>query len=139
MYCFDEGNEIDIAVYDISDPTHPKTIGTFQYSGEAAFNAVPHNGEIRGRYLYVAYYTVGLQVFDVSNPYHPYEVGKIETYRDPSGSGVIAETGSGSAGGWNVSTLFVVKIQISPAIAPDCIYHFSLLDIPVPSKWKHSC
>lgn len=103
IFCFDEGNQVDISVHDISDPTQPKTIGQFQYSEEAIYNGVPHNGEIRGQYLYIAYYTVGLRVFDVSNPYHPFEVGKAETFRDPNGSGTVVKAESISDGAWNVS------------------------------------
>jgi hypothetical protein len=103
LFCFDEGNQVDIAVHDIADPTQPKLIGTFQYSGEADYNAVPHNGEVRGQYLYIAYYSVGLRVFDISNPFQPFEVGKAETLRDPDGTGVLENTAL-SDGAWNVST-----------------------------------
>jgi hypothetical protein len=135
LFCFDEGNEVDIAVHDISDPKHPKLIGTFQYSGEADYDAVPHNGEIRGQYLYVAYYTAGLRVFDISNPFQPYEVGHAETYRDPDGDGVMDRTSLKNKyeGAWNAypylpsgnvllsdrnSGLFVVK-QIAPYYSPE--------------------
>eukprot|EP00804_Cyclotella_cryptica_P015092 CCRYP_000666-RB/>CCRYP_000666-RB protein AED:0.22 eAED:0.22 QI:211/1/1/1/0.83/0.71/7/631/662 len=89
LFSFDENNAVDITVHDISDPTQPTFIKTFQYSGNAEHDAIPHNGEIRGRYLYVAYYMAGLRIFDVSNPYQPYEVGKDETFRDPNGDGVF--------------------------------------------------
>jgi len=89
LFSFDEGNAIDISVHDISDPSQPTFIKTFQYSGNAQHDAIPHNGEILGQYLYVAYYMAGLRVFDVSNPYQPYEVGKDETFRDPNGDGVF--------------------------------------------------
>ena len=32
IFCFDEGNQVDIAVHDISDPTQPKLLGNFHYS-----------------------------------------------------------------------------------------------------------
>ena len=106
LFCFDEGNQIDIAVHDISDPANPALIATFQFSSESAKqNAVPHNGEVRGQYLFVAYYKAGLRVFDISNPFQPYEVGKAETYRDPNGDGIFEnEINENYYGGaWNVS------------------------------------
>lgn len=35
LFCFDEGNAVDIAVHNISNPTSPKLLGTFQYSQSA--------------------------------------------------------------------------------------------------------
>lgn len=66
---------------------------------------MPHNGEVRGQYLYVAYYKAGLRVFDISNPLSPYEVGKTETFRDPNGDGVLENPyiNAQSNGAWNVS------------------------------------
>ena len=105
LFCFEEGNQIDIAVHDISDPANPILIGTFQFSSdEAEQESRLHNGEIRGQYLYVAYYKAGLRVFDISNPFQPYEVGKTETYRDPNGDGVFENSlDSNFYGAWNVS------------------------------------
>ena len=105
LFCFEEGNQIDIAVHDISDPTNPILIGTFQFSSDKAEQESRlHNGEVRGQYLFVAYYKAGLRVFDISNPFQPYEVGKAETYRDPNGDGIFENNiNSGFDGAWNVS------------------------------------
>jgi hypothetical protein len=105
IFCFDEGNKVDIAVHDISDPTDPKLLGNFRYSEESKYNGVPHNGEVRDNYLYVAFYSVGLRVFDISNPIHPFEVGKAETFRDADGMGVLADSPDIYDGAWNVSSM----------------------------------
>ena len=102
LFSWDENNNVDISVHDVSDPKKPIEISLFQYSGNAQHNALPHNGEVRGQYLYVAYYEAGLRVFDVSNPYFPVEVGKTETHRDPNGDGVFENSIIGTYdGAWN--------------------------------------
>jgi hypothetical protein len=102
LFSFEENNQIDMSVHDISDPTSPIHITTFQYADNDKNNALPHNGEVRGQYLYVAYYEAGLRVFDISNPYTPYEVGKDETHRDPNGDGSFTQSIRGNMiGAWN--------------------------------------
>ena len=102
LFSWDENNNVDISVHDVSDPENPIEIALFQYSGNAQHNALPHNGEVRGQYLYVAYYEAGLRVFDISNPYFPVEVGKTETHRDPDGDGVFENSVGGMfEGAWN--------------------------------------
>ena len=78
-------------VHDVSDLTSPIQITTFQHSSEGS-TARPHNGAIRGNYLFIAYYRAGLRAFDISNPYLPVEVGKVETFRDPDGDGVYTQS-----------------------------------------------
>eukprot|EP00579_Thalassiosira_antarctica_P033091 CAMPEP_0202000898 /NCGR_PEP_ID=MMETSP0905-20130828/7147_1 /ASSEMBLY_ACC=CAM_ASM_000554 /TAXON_ID=420261 /ORGANISM="Thalassiosira antarctica, Strain CCMP982" /LENGTH=787 /DNA_ID=CAMNT_0048557497 /DNA_START=44 /DNA_END=2407 /DNA_ORIENTATION=+ len=87
LFQFDENNAEDIIVHDVSDLANPVTITIFQYSEQGSRNALPHNGQVRGNYLYAAYYEAGLRVFDISNPHLPVEVGKVETHRDPDGDG----------------------------------------------------
>ena len=126
LFEFDENNRRDIYVYDINNVLEPKLINAFQCSEES--NAIPHNGEAKGRYLYVAYYEAGLRSFDVTNPLYPVEVGRVETWRDAGNS--IQGTTSGA---WNVYTglksgnilvtdmfsgLFIVKAN-APYAAPD--------------------
>lgn len=112
LYCFDEQNTADIAIYDISDPTQPTMMRTFVYSGDNELDAVPHNGEIRGQYLYLAYYRAGLRVFDISNPLNPYEVGKTETFRDPNGDGIFENNNGGTGGAWNVRNALLFECTI---------------------------
>jgi len=106
LFAFDEFNIGDIYVYDVTDLTAPVQIAEMQYSEQpppgGTDNALPHNGEIRGNYLYAAYYEAGLRVFDISNPYVPVEVGKIETHRDPDGGGTYVNDIVGTyKGAWN--------------------------------------
>jgi len=102
LFSWDENNVIDISVHDITNPAAPIEINLFQYSENSQYNAIPHNGEVRAKYLYVAYYEAGLRVFDISNPYAPLEVGKAETYRDADGDGDYTRGISGSYdGAWN--------------------------------------
>lgn len=136
LFEFDESNNEDIIVHDVSDLTMPVQIAIMQYSeqGASSKGARPHNGEIRGNYLYAAYYEAGLRVFDISNPLVPVEVGKVETYRDPNGDGTYDEDIVGTyTGAWNVylylpsnnilvsdteNGLFVVRAD-PPYAAPD--------------------
>ena len=104
LFQCDESNEHDIAVFDVRDMTAPVLISQFQYSGSITEgNARVHNGFVKGKYYFVAYYEAGLRVFDVSNPFHAHEVGKVESWRDPEGTGSFSKTiGSGYDGAWNV-------------------------------------
>eukprot|EP00555_Chaetoceros_dichaeta_P007718 CAMPEP_0198258614 /NCGR_PEP_ID=MMETSP1447-20131203/7985_1 /TAXON_ID=420782 /ORGANISM="Chaetoceros dichaeta, Strain CCMP1751" /LENGTH=448 /DNA_ID=CAMNT_0043945777 /DNA_START=93 /DNA_END=1436 /DNA_ORIENTATION=+ len=102
LFVFDEFNEFDIGVYDISDLSNPQLITTFQWSGEQSEgNSIVHNGMILGNYLIVAYYQAGLRVFDVSNTSNIQEVGKYETFRDPNGDGIFDNNSvRGDDGAW---------------------------------------
>jgi choice-of-anchor B domain-containing protein len=106
LYAFDEFNVRDITVYDVSVPSNPIQVTTFQYSGDATANSRMHNGHVRGKYLYAGYYEAGLRVFDISNPANPVEVGKYETWRDPDGDGVFNQSVTGNYNGaWDVHAL----------------------------------
>merc|ERR1719469_1682449 len=104
LFVFDEFNNFDIGVYDISNFTNPKLIRQFQWSEDGTTNARVHNGFIHGKYLMVAYYEVGLRVFDISDVSSGIsEVGKYETYRDPDGNGsFIHNATEGYNGTWNI-------------------------------------
>jgi len=106
MYTFDESNNYDIGVVDLSDMTQPKNVNTFQWSGDVSEkNVRVHNGQVKGKYLITAYYSAGLRVFDAFNPLAPREVGKLETYRDPDQTGNYKrDLTTGYDGAWNVYT-----------------------------------
>jgi len=133
---FDENNEGDIYIYDCNNwIDEPVLINTIQWSGEGSIgDAIPHNGWVRGNYLYVAYYEAGLLSFDISNPYNIAEVGQVNTWTDPDGDGTSDRKIKGDMfGAWNVFTglssghvlvtdmyagLFVVKPK-APYSKPD--------------------
>ncbi len=103
LYTFDEFNVYDVGVYDVSSPASPAQVYTFQYSGDATANSRAHNGQIRGKYLLLAYYEAGLRVFDISNPANPVEVGKYESWRDPDGDGTFNQPVTGNYNGaWDL-------------------------------------
>jgi len=104
LFVFDEFNNFDIGVYDISDINSPKLIRQFQWSNENEYNSIVHNGFVRGNYLFVAYYEAGLRVFDISNIKDSInEVGHYETWRDPNGDGILSNEVNGRFNGaWNL-------------------------------------
>jgi len=101
---FDEFDSYDMSVYDISDVTNPRFLRFLQYSDDDIASARVHNGQVRGDYLFVAYYEAGFRVFDLSGlPDTIAEVGKYETYRDPDqNGGNLAAIQGDFNGGWNV-------------------------------------
>jgi len=55
-FTLEQGSGHDIAVYDVSNPSSPTLVRTFQYSGDATANSRMHNGEVRGKILHAGYY-----------------------------------------------------------------------------------
>ena len=105
LFTFEESNIEDINVFDVSNPSAPFNVKTFQWSGDATGKSRVHNGQIKGDLLYVAYYEAGFRVFDIADPLNPIEVGKYETWRDPDGNGAFDRSFSGKYNGaWNVFT-----------------------------------
>ena len=105
LYTFEEFDVHDIAVYDVSVPSTPTLVNTFQYADDATTSSLVHNGQVRGSYLLTAYYEAGFRVFDVSNPVNPVEVGNWETWRDPDGDGSHEQSITGGYdGAWNLDT-----------------------------------
>ena len=105
LFAFEEFNVDDINVFDVSTPSSPVNVKTFQWSGDAATNSKVHNGRVKGNLLYVAYYEAGFRVFDIADPLDPIEVGKYETWRDPDGDGTFNKPVSGEYNGaWHVYT-----------------------------------
>jgi choice-of-anchor B domain-containing protein len=105
LFTFEESNVEDINVFDVSNPSAPLNVKTFQWSGDATAKSKVHNGQVKGNLLYVAYYDAGFRVFDIANPLNPIEVGKYETWRDPDGDGTFNRPVTGKYNGaWNVYT-----------------------------------
>ncbi len=68
------GNQADISVWDIADPTNPQRVDDFTDP-----NAIVHNLYIVQNFAFVSYYTAGLRVFDVSDPTHITLVAEYDT------------------------------------------------------------
>jgi choice-of-anchor B domain-containing protein len=133
LFTFEESNVEDINIFDVSNPSAPLNVKTFQWSGDATAKSKVHNGQVKGNLLYVAYYEAGFRVFDIADPLEPVEVGKYETWRDPDGDGTFNRPVTGKYNGaWNVYTqlpsgnilvsdmlsgLFVFRV--TPLSAPD--------------------
>jgi choice-of-anchor B domain-containing protein len=78
FFGFDEFHIHDMLVYDVSNPGAPALVTTFQIGLE-----IPHNGYIRGNYLYVAWYEAGFVLVDVHDPSAPFEALRYATWPDP--------------------------------------------------------
>lgn len=136
LFVFEETNTFDMGVFDVSNPSNISLVTTFSYSDDAARNAIVHNGQVRGQFLFVAYYEAGFRVFDISDPANPVERGKYETYFDAHGTGKLNGFPFQGAprGAWNVhsflpsgnilvsdmqSGLFVLQIDetIQPSVS----------------------
>ena len=74
-----------LRVVDVSDPAHPREVGSCDTPGEAWGVAVS------GSYAYVAAGDAGLRIVDVSDPAHPREVGSYDT---PGSAWDVAVSGS---------------------------------------------
>jgi len=78
FFGFDEFHIHDMLVYDVANPGAPTLVTTFQIGLE-----IPHNGHIRGNYLYVAWYEAGFVLVDVHDPTAPFEALRYSTWPDP--------------------------------------------------------
>ena len=88
LFEFDESNNKDIIVHDVSDLENPvNEIAIFQYSDQAGSGSYVHNGQVRGNFLHVAYYAAGFRIYDISNPKLPVETGMIDTAGPPTSDG----------------------------------------------------
>jgi choice-of-anchor B domain-containing protein len=104
LFVFEETNTFDMGVFDVSNPSNISLVTTFSYSDDTARNAIVHNGQVRGNFLFVAYYEAGFRVFDISDPANPVERGKFETYFDPDDTGELINFPFRGTyrGAWNV-------------------------------------
>lgn len=77
FFGFDEFHIQDMLVYDVSNPAAPSLVTTFSIGPE-----IPHNGYLRGSYLYVAWYEAGFVLIDVHDPTAPFEALRFPTWPD---------------------------------------------------------
>ena len=95
-YAYVAAGSKGLLVVDITDPTRPQEVGSYNPRGwfvEVVVSAPDPQGHT---YAYVADYTGGLQVVDVSDPANPWKVGEYDTpgyardvaisARDPQGN-----------------------------------------------------
>jgi hypothetical protein len=62
-----------LGIYDLSDPSRPLLIGTYNTDGSA------QDVQVRGNYAYIADKYLGLKIIDISSPALPVLVGSIDT------------------------------------------------------------
>lgn len=115
LFVFEDSNSFDMAAFNIKDINNPQLIMKFQWSGDEKFDAYAHNGIVLGKFLHVAYYSAGYRVFDISKASIGIieEVGKLETFRDPDGDGILDNNERVKHGSWNVFVGLNSKILIS--------------------------
>ena len=107
LYVADEIVNAPIRIFDVSDPSRPALLGTYQ----PRLGTVPHNFQVRdGRFAYLAHYKHGVEVVDVSDPTRPRIVGFRDTHPgaaadvDPHGSLSLSHEKEGQLyeGAWGV-------------------------------------
>ena len=88
----DETHGYKIKILDVSDPTDPTVISTFEAVSDS--NSIPHNVMIKDSLAFISYYYEGLQVFNIADPTQPQRVAWYDTYPD--------ETISFYEGAWGI-------------------------------------
>ncbi|NPA34481.1 MAG: hypothetical protein GXO48_06100 [Chlorobi bacterium] len=76
MFTTDETAGAPIGIYDVSSPSTPQLLATFQSSRHPA---IPHNVFYKNGFIYISYYTEGVVVADVRVPDLPVEVAWYDT------------------------------------------------------------
>lgn len=74
----DEFHIGDVWIYDMADPGIPTFVSTFSI-GE---DVIPHNAQVRGSYVYAAWYEAGFVLLDIHDPTAPFEVLRMPTWTD---------------------------------------------------------
>ena len=72
------GKNTTTHVFDVSDLSNPKDVGTFS----SGVKAIDHNNYVRGNHIYQANYRSGLRVFRNDDPMNPQQVAFFDTYPD---------------------------------------------------------
>jgi len=77
LYVADEIVNAPIRIFDVSDPTRPELLATYQ----PRLGTIPHNFQVRdGGFAYLAHYKHGVEVVDVSDPMRPRLIGFWDTH-----------------------------------------------------------
>jgi len=72
-YAYVAKRQAGLGIVDIHDPANPKSVGSYDTSGEASGVAVA------GNYAYVAVGEAGLLVIDIRDPAYPHWLGRYDT------------------------------------------------------------
>ncbi|MGE5692826.1 MAG: choice-of-anchor B family protein, partial [Candidatus Zixiibacteriota bacterium] len=72
-----------LRVWDIQDPTNPVQVAEWMPPG---VSSIIHNVQVRGKFLYAAYYAEGVSILDIEDPTQPVEVGHFDTAPDAGGA-----------------------------------------------------
>jgi hypothetical protein len=122
----------DSAVFDVSDPTNLRRLGSLNTIG-AAVGVV-----VSGKYAYVADGRAGIEVIDVSDPTNCVRVGGYDTSGYASGVAVAAGriyVADGEAGLLVLLTLpnvqFTVRVEVAPGV-PFTLESATDLSVPLP-------
>ncbi|MCI0329656.1 MAG: choice-of-anchor B family protein [candidate division Zixibacteria bacterium] len=84
-----------LRVWDIHDPANPLQVAEWMPPGRPS---IIHNVQVKGNFLYVAYYADGVVILDIEDPVQPVEVGHYDT--SPNDSSI------GYAGCWDFFPYF---------------------------------
>jgi choice-of-anchor B domain-containing protein len=114
-----------LRVWDIQDPTNPVQVAEWMPPG---VSSIIHNVQVRGKFLYAAYYAEGVSILDIEDPTQSVEVGHFDTAPQASGASfsgcwdffpyfssgtLLASNISGPAGMWllRFDTTYAGKIR----------------------------
>lgn len=90
----DETNFKDIKVFDVGSLPDIDLHTTLNPGNEGVH--MPHNPIIKGKYLYVSYYTNGIQIWDIEDPTNPIKTHYFIPENDPNTWGVYPFLPSGN-------------------------------------------
>ena len=83
LFTTDEVAGGHLRVWDLQDPTNPEEVAEWMPPG---VSSIIHNVQVKGNFLYAAYYTEGVSILDIEDPTQPVEVGHFDTAPQASGA-----------------------------------------------------
>ncbi len=83
LFTTDEVAGGHLRVWDIRDPANPVQVADWMPPGPPS---IIHNVQVKGDFLYAAYYTEGVSIIDIEDPAEPVEVGHFDTAPQVSGA-----------------------------------------------------